>query len=140
MAQINQQVRSGNRIVAMFDGKQIGLLQDIRFQEDYNPTEASGIGNILVQEWVPTLARFNVSTRFMVLNLQSMYSAGIVPIDGDGVLQGFVFDIQIQDSVSGLLLRKYVGCSYASGDIEVTKHAIVMTNANFNCLTATGNL
>lgn len=142
MAQVsttqNLIVRSGNKIVAMFGGIQIGLLQDIRFQEDYQPTEASGVGNINVQEWVPTMARFTLSTRFMVLNVQSLYAVGAAPVDGDGALQGLVFDIQIMDRDTGSVLRKYVGCSYASGDIEVTKHQIVVANAQFNCLTATG--
>lgn len=140
MAQVNQVVRSGNRIIAKFDNKEIGLLQDIRFTEDYQPTEASGIGNIHVQEWVPTMARYQISSRFMLLNKQSMYNAGIVPKDGDDVLQGLVFDIEVLDKTTGKTLRKYIGCSYANGDVEVTKHQIVVTLANFNCLTAVGTL
>lgn len=144
MAQVATQqnlvVRSGNKIIAMFGGIQIGLLQDIRFQEDYQPTEASGVGNINVQEWVPTMARYVISTRFMVLNVQSLYSVGAAPVDGDGALQGLVFDIQIMDRNTGALLRKYVGCSYASGTIEVTKHQIVVSDAQFNCLTSTGTM
>lgn len=140
MATVNQQVRSGNKIIVTFDNQQIGLTQDIRFQEDYSPTEASGIGNINANEYVPTFARFTISTRFMLLNKQSMYNAGIAPINGDGALQGLVFDIEILDRITGTSLRKFVGCSYASGDVEVTKHQIVMTNANFNCLNATGTL
>jgi hypothetical protein len=115
-------------------------LQDLRFTEDYGPTEASGVGNIHVQEWVPTLARLTVTTRWMLLYKQSMYNAGIVPTDGDGALQGVVFDIEILDKATGNTLRKYIGCSYASGDIEVTKHQIVVTSATFNCLDSTGTL
>jgi hypothetical protein len=140
MAQVNQVVRSGNKIVAKFDNKDIGLLQDVRFTEDYAPTEASGVGNIHVQEWVPTMARYQVATRFMLLNKQSMYNAGIVPEDGDAVLQGLVFDIEVLDRATGKTLRKYIGCSYANGDIEVSKHQIVITSATFNCLQASGTL
>lgn len=140
MAQINQQVRSGNKIIVVFDNKQIGLVQSIRFQEDYNPTEASGIGNINANEYVPTFARYTISTSFMLLNKQSMYNAGIAPENGDVALQGLVFDIEILDRTTGVTLRKYIGCSYASGDVEVSKHQIVITNANFNCLNATGTL
>jgi hypothetical protein len=140
MSQINQVVRSGNKILVKFDNRTIGLCQDVRFTEDYGPTEASGIGNINVQEWVPTMARYQVSTRFMLLNTQSMYNAGIAPVNGTVTLQGIVFDIEVIDSSTGNSLRKYVGCSYASGDIQVTKHQIVVTSANFNCLDSTGTM
>jgi hypothetical protein len=136
----NLQVRSGNKIIAMFGGVQIGLLQDIRFSENYDPAAASGVGNIYVQEWVPTIARYEISTRFMVLNLQSLYNVGAAPVDGDAALQGLVFDIQIMDRNTGSVLRKYVGCSYASGNIEVTKHQIVVMDATFMCLTPTGTM
>lgn len=140
MARENLVVRSANKIVAKFDNKVIGLLQDVRFQEDYSPEPASGIGNINVQEYVPTMARYSISSRMMLMNKQSMYSAGIVPQDGDAVLQGLVFDIEILDKQTGKTLRKFTGCSYAQGDIEVTKHQIVTTNATFYCLQPAGNL
>lgn len=139
MAQQNLQVRSANKIVAKFDNKTIGLLQDIRFSEDYAPTEASGVGNIKVQEYVPTMARYQVTTQFMVLILGSMFTAGIAPVNSDVVLQGLVFDIEILDAATGQSLRKYMGCSYASGDIQVSKHQIVVTSATFNCLDVTNN-
>jgi hypothetical protein len=88
MSQVNQVVRSGNKILVKFDNKTIGLVQDVRFTEDYNPTEASGIGNINVQEWVPTMARYQVSTRFMLLNKQSMYNAGIAPVSASDPATG----------------------------------------------------
>jgi hypothetical protein len=140
MSQVNQVVRSANKIIAKFDNKTIGLLQDIRFSEDYGPTEASGIGNINVQEWVPTMARYQITSRFMLLNKQSMYNAGIAPVSGNETLQGIVFDIEVLDSTTGKTLRKYIGCSYANGDVEVTKHQIVVTSATFNCLDALGTL
>ena len=36
------------------------------------------------------------------------------------------------------LLRKYKGCSYASGSLEVSKHAIVMSSGTFNALDVSG--
>src|SRR5579872_6173055 len=133
MSSTNLQARSGNKIFVKFNNTTVGLCQDIRFTEDYGPTEASGIGNIHVQEWVPTMARYQISTRFMLLNTQSMYNAGIAPVDGNTTLQGIVIDIEVIDSGTGITLRKYVGCSYASGDVQITKHQIVITSAAFNC-------
>lgn len=140
MATQNLKTRSGNRIVAVFDGKQIGLIQSVRMSDDYGPEPASGIGDIHVQEYVPTMARHNLSVSSMVLNSGSMRSAGIAMENGDAVLQGLVFDIEVYDKDTGDQIRKYVGCSYASGDLEISKHAIVMSSGTFNALDVVGTL
>jgi len=140
MAQTNLKTRSGNRIVVVFDGKQIGLVQSVRASDDYAPEPASGIGDIHVQEYVPTMARHSLSVSTMVLNQGSMLAAGIAMENGDAVLQGLVFDIEVYSKDDGTLLRKYVGCSYASGDLEFSKHAIVMSSGTFNALDVVGTL
>lgn len=134
----NRNVRSGNQIAVLFDGKQIGLIQSISMNDDYAPDPASGIGDIHVQEYVPTMARHSLSVSAMLLNKSQLQAAGIVPENGDAVLQGLVFDIEQYDKLTGALLRKYTGVSYASGSIETTKHAIVTTNAQFNALDVSG--
>lgn len=75
----------------------------------------------------------------MVLFKDAMREAGISALDGDDVLEGKVFDIVIFSKDDGAELRKYMGCSYASGDVEVTKHAIIVSNAQFNALNVTGD-
>jgi len=139
MASINLKARSGNRVVPQFDGKQIGLIQSVRMSDDYGPEPASGIGDIHVQEYVPTMARHNIAVSSMVLFKDAMREAGISALDGDDVLEGKVFDIVIFSKDDGAELRKYMGCSYASGDVEVTKHAIIVSNAQFNALNVTGD-
>ncbi len=138
MAQQNLKTRSGNRLVVVLDGKQVGLVQSVRMSDDYSPEPASGIGDIHVQEYVPTMARHTLSVSNMVLNRGSLREAGIAPENGDAVLQGLVFDIEVYSRDDGTLLRKYVGCSYAAGDVDITKHAIVMASATFNALDVTG--
>jgi hypothetical protein len=138
MATTNLKTRSGNRIVVVFDGKQIGLIQSVRMSDDYSPEPASGIGDIHVQEYVPTMARHSLSVSSMLLNRGSMMEAGIVSENGDAMLQGVVFDIEVYAKEDATLLRKYVGCSYASGDLEISKHAIVMSSGTFNALDVTG--
>lgn len=138
MAQQNLKTRSGNRIIVTFDGKQVGLVQSVRANDDYAPEPASGIGDIHVQEYVPTMARHTLNVSNMVLNRNSMRQLGISAENGDDMLRGLVFDIEILSKDDGSLLRKYVGCSYASGDLEVSKHAIVMANAMFNALDVVG--
>lgn len=134
----NLKTRSGNRIIATFGGVQVGLVQSVRMNDDYSPEPASGVGDIHVQEYVPTMARHNLSVSAMVLNVGSMRQAGIAMENGDAVLQGLVFDIEVYSKDDGALLRKYMGCSYASGDVEVTKHQILVNSATFNALDVSG--
>lgn len=138
MATQNLKTRSGNRIVVVFDGAQIGLVQSVRMNDDYSPEPASGIGDIHVQEYVPTMARHSLSVSSMVLNRGSMRQAGIAVENGDAMLLGLVFDIEVYSKDDATLLRKYTGCSYASGDLEVSKHAIVMQSGTFNALDVAG--
>lgn len=134
----NLQVRSGNRIVVVLDGKKVGLIQNVQPSDDYAPDAASGIGDIHVVEWVPTMARHTLNISTMVLNRGSLLAAGIQPENGDAVLQGLIFDFEVYSKDDGQLLRKYIGCSYASGSMDFSKHAIVTTNAVFNALDVTG--
>lgn len=134
----NLQTRSGNRIVVVFDGKQIGLMQSVSMNDDYAPEPASGIGDIHVTEYVPTMARHSLNVSSMVLNKGNMRAAGIAVENGDDILRGLVFDIEVLSKDDGALLRKYIGCSYASGSLDVQKHAIVMANGMFNALDVTG--
>lgn len=134
----NLKTRSGNRIVALFDGKQVGLMQSVSMNDDYSPEPASGIGDIHVAEYVPTMARHSLNVSSMVLNKGSLRDAGIAVENGDDILRGLVFDIEVLSKDDGSLLRKYMGCSYASGSMEVSKHAIVMANGMFNALDVSG--
>lgn len=134
----NLKVRSGNRIAVVFDGKQIGLIQNVSANDDYSPEPASGIGDIHVNEYVPTMARHSLSVSAMMLNKGAMLEAGIAVENGDGALQGLVFDFEVYSKDDGNLLRKYVGCSYASGSIDISKHAIVVQSAQFNALDVVG--
>lgn len=138
MASTNLKARSGNRVIVKFDGKQIGLIQNVRGSDDYSPEPASGIGDIHVAEYVPTMARHSISVSSMILFTGAMREAGITALNGDDVLEGKVFDIVVQAKDDGEELRKYIGCSYASGDIEINKHAILVANGQFNALNVTG--
>lgn len=139
MATQNLKTRSGNVARVYFDGQQVGLIQTVRMSDDYAPDPASGIGDIHVQEWVPTQARHSLNVSAMILARGSLSQAGaVVPENGDDILRGLVFDIEVIDRRTNDVIRKYTGCSYASGDIEVSKHTIVMQSAQFNALDAAG--
>lgn len=134
----NLKTRSGNRIAVVFGGKQIGLIQNISGNDDYSPEPASGIGDIHVQEYVPTMARHTLSVSAMMLNRGALLEAGIAAENGDAMLQGLVFDFEVYSKDDGTLLRKYVGCSYASGSIDIQKHQIAVQSAQFNALDVVG--
>lgn len=134
----NLKVRSGNRIVVVFDGKQIGMVRSVSMNDDYSPEPASGIGDIHVQEYVPTMARHSLSVSGMLLIKGAMLEAGIVMENGDATLQGLVFDLEVYGKDDAVLLRKYTGCSYASGNIDVSAHQIVVQSAQFNALDVSG--
>lgn len=134
----NLKVRSGNRIVVVFDGKQIGMVRSVRASDDYGLEPASGIGDIHVQEYVPGMARHSLSISAMVLIKGAMMASGIVPENGDAALQGLVFDLEQYDKDTGVLIRKYVGCSYSSGDIDISAHQIVVQSGQFMALDVTG--
>ncbi|NCA72070.1 MAG: hypothetical protein EOM91_18725 [Sphingobacteriia bacterium] len=140
MARQNIKVRSGNRIRVVMDGKQIGLVQDIRFSDDYGPEPASGCGDIAVQEYVPTMARHSIQVSQMILITDSMRSLGISLENGDDALKGMVFDIEVVDKETGEVLRKAIDCSFAQGDIDVRKHAILMASGTFNALNVVGKV
>lgn len=137
--QTNLKVRSGNRIIVAFDGKQIGTCKSVRMNDDYSPEPVTGIGDIHVQEYVPTVARHSLSASYVVLNKGALRDIGISIENGDAALQGLVFDIVILSKDDGAILRKYTGCSYASGDLEINANAVVMANAQFNALDVSGN-
>lgn len=135
---VNANVRTANRLAIVLDGKQIGALQSVRQSDDYGLEGVYGIGDIDPIEHVPTAARYTLSVSNVVLRKGDMRQAGLIPENGAAALKGLVFDIEQYDKDTGDLLRKYVGCSYASGDIDVSRNAIVMANATFMALGVTG--
>ena len=134
----NLKVRSGNRILVLFGGSQVGLIQNVSMSDDYSPEPASGIGDIHVQEYVPTMARHSLNVSSMLLRKGALLEAGAAVENGEGVLKGLVFDFEVYSKDDGTLLRKYTGCSYASGSMEVSKHAIIMQSGMFNALDVVG--
>lgn len=135
----NVQVRSGNTMRVLLGGKEVGLLQSVRASDDYAPDVASGIGDIHAIEYVPTMARHSLSVSAMVLYRESLRDAGVSVENGDDALRGLVFTFEIYDKRDpGKLLRKYEKVSFASGDIEVSKHQIIATNAQFNAIDVVG--
>lgn len=136
--QTNLKVRSGNRTVVSFAGNDIGLVQSVRSNDDYGHEPASGIGDAHVVEYVPGQARHSISVSKMVLLKDQVRNAGIMAENADAVLKGRVFDIITYGKDEADVLRKYEGCTFVSGDTEVTAHRIVTANAQFMALNVSG--
>lgn len=134
----NVKTQTGNRIAVVFDGKEIGLVQSVNMNDSYGLEAASGIGDIHVQEHVPTVATHSLSVSTLLLRKGAMMRAGIIPENGEFALQGLVFDFEVYSKDDGTLLRKYVGVSYDSGGMDVSKHAIIVQNGQFKALDVTG--
>ncbi len=133
-------VRSANVARVLLDGQEVGLLQNVRLSDDYGPDAASGIGDIHAQEYVPSMARHQLSVSKLALRKSSLYKMGVVPQNGEEVLKGLVFDFEVFDKATGDVLRKYLKCSYASGGVEVQKHAIISYDCQFYALDVSGTL
>lgn len=130
----NIKVQSGNRIDVVFDGKKVGMMQSVRPSDSMGLEAASGIGDIHVQEHVPTQAVHAISVSAMVLIQGAMADAGIAIGTGDEALKGLVFDFEVYDKMNSKLLYKYTGCSYDSGDMDISAHRIVTQSAQFKAL------
>lgn len=131
MATVRRNVESANRIVLKIDGVQVGLARNLRPSDDYGLEGQYGIGDIHAQEFSPTQARHSLSLSDVAIKLGSLRSAGIIPENGDAVLQGLEFDILIQDKDTGTVKRKYIGCVYSSGDLDISANQVVSRSAQF---------
>lgn len=138
MATTNVQAQTGNRVAIMFNGIQIGAMQSVRMSQDVGLDALYGIGDIDPIEHVPTAARYPLSATNVVLRKGSMKKAGLAPETGADALKGNVFDIEVFSKDDGTLLGKYQGCSWASGDIDVSRNAMIMSSAQFLALTVSG--
>ena len=92
MATEHRIVNSGNRIEIQFDGKVVGLLQNLRPNDEYGHEPASGVGDIHVQEYVPSMARHQLTASTMVLFTANLRDLGIAMENGDEVLKGLGYD------------------------------------------------
>lgn len=140
MATTNRRAHSANQVIVKQDNRIVGVIQSVRANDDFAPEPLSGVGDITVQEHVPTVARYSLNIAYMALRTQTMFSEGVAFETPEDALEGKIFDIEVHDKETGAILRKYEGCSFASGDVEITKHQIVVTNAQFLALRASKQL
>lgn len=138
MAQPNIKHFSGNTARILFDGIEVGTLYSVNCTDAYNLEAVSGIGDIHVQEHVPTVATHTITASTAVLRNKSLRSAGVAAENGDEALLGMEITIELFDVNSGASLRKYTGCSYEGGSVTVGKNTVVVTDGNWKARDASG--
>jgi hypothetical protein len=138
MSRTNVVTNSGNRIVIEIDNKQVGLIQSVRPSDDYGHEPASGVGDIHVVEHVPAKAVHSIEVSNMQLFKGHMRDLNLAPENGDAVLQGLVYDIVFYSKDTNQEIRRYVSCSWVSGNVSVEAHRIVMETGSLRALDARG--
>ncbi|CAH2606337.1 conserved protein of unknown function (plasmid) [Rhodovastum atsumiense] len=147
MPRENHQTFSGNRIEVRVDDRVIGLIQSVRLSDNYGLEDASGIGDIHVVEHVPSKAVHSVSISNMALVRQNLRSElAQMNENGEAVMRALIFDIVILSKGgpgpraigAGEILREIIGCSFDSGDVDITAHRITMQSGQFRALDVRG--
>lgn len=138
MAREQATIRTANHVKVLLDGQQVGVMQNLRASDDYGLEPVSGIGDIHVVEHVPTVARHQLSCSFACLRRDFLVTKGFVPENGTAALRGLVFDIEVYDKRDGELVKKYIACSYSSGDVSFDAHRVIMRNCSFMAIDTSG--
>jgi hypothetical protein len=123
---------SGNRIILKINGTEIGRAQNVTADSDFGLEDVSGIGDVLVQEHVPTKVTHSITVDKFIINKKTLLELGNVPVSEDVLLIG-VIDIEILTK-DGTLIKKYESCTAANYSLRVAAHAIVGENATWRAL------
>ncbi len=137
---MGQVVWTGNEVEVTINGERVELAQNIRGTDNYGHEPASGIGDIHVKEYVPSLARHTITMSKLVMLREKAIAAGMVLENGDDALKGRTFDIEVFPKGGGPLLKKWTGCVNDGGDVGVTAHRILVQDATFLATDASGKL
>lgn len=120
-----------NRARVFVNDVEFILLQNVRGSDDYAPEPVSGIGDIHVREYPPTIARHQFTLSGYMVKDEPAIANGIFSENGASRLDQDEFTVEIFDK-DGPLLRKYIGVSFANGSFNMTAHRLMMKDATFN--------
>lgn len=148
-ARINRQTYVANRLDIQFDNQSqaVGAVQNANVTMSFGLDTVSGIGDIRVKEYVPTIARISLSsdqTYLFNMEIDRLSSgglagqSGLLPAQAQEALTGVVFDVSAvvlnppQTAYSTLWIAS--GCSLDSGNMSAAKHGTVMRQCQFQAL------
>lgn len=142
----NRQVRSANQVLIVVRNQVIGITKSCRIQADFALQDQAGIGDNVVIEYVPGIARITVSLSGVLLLNQNLASVGILPSTSvRDILNGNVFDVGIYSSTAGSntpnsLLIKAISCMPSSMGYSVDMGQSLSYDHSFVALDIAGNL
>lgn len=143
---VNKQVRSSNACLIVIRNLVIGIVTSLRISGDFALQDVSGIGDNVVIEYVPGVARVSVSMSGVQLIQANLAAAGIVPSSSvRDILNGNVFDTGVYTTTSGSmqpqnLLIKAISCSPSSLGYSFDTGQSVKYDHQFVALDLAGNL
>lgn len=130
---------SGNEVDVFFDDLKVPLVQTVSGDDAYNHEPASGVGDIHVQENVPTRAMHTITVDAMLFKKSDLIARGIIYENGDAALQGKTFSITIQ-SKKGRVMKAWDDCKCDRARVTVRAHAVLVQDATFLALDTSGVL
>lgn len=130
----------GNKTRVLLGKHELHLIQNVRVMDDYSPEPAQGIGNIKALEYVPTFARYTITTAGVLERNQGLVDDGIYPENAEEALKAQTFDIEIFDKQTGSLLKRYEKALCAQVSVTVRLHTLTLTDATFVAIDTGGGL
>lgn len=142
----NKQVRSANQVLITVQNQVIGIVSSCRIQADFALQDQAGIGDNVVIEYVPGIARITVSLSGILLINQNLANAGILPSKSvRDILNGTVFDVGVYTTTAGtntpgsLLVAAY-SCTPANMSYSVDTGQALKYDHSFSALDLGGSL
>lgn len=142
----NNQVRSANQCLILINNQVIGITQSVRIQADFALQDQSGIGDNVVIEYVPGIARVTASVSGVFLINQNLINAGILPSQSvRQILNANVFDIGVYSTQAGTntpgsLLIKAISCTPSNMSVSVDSGQSVKYDSSYSALDLSGAL
>jgi hypothetical protein len=143
---VNRQVRSANQVLIVVQNQVIGISKSCRIQADFALQDQAGIGDNVVIEYVPGIARITVSLSGILLLNQNLANAGILPsVSVRDILNGNVFDVGVYSTTAGsntpnALLVKAISCMPSNMGYSVDMGQAMTYDHSFVALDLAGNL
>lgn len=143
---INAQVRTSNHIVITIANQAIAIVQSARFQVDFALSDQAGIGDNLVVEYVPGIARATASLSGVVKANKNLLAAGILPSQSmREILYNNVWDVGVYtttpgSNTPGALLLKAISCTPSNVSVSIDTGQALKYDVGLNCLDLAGTL
>ena len=138
----NQIVYTGNSVNLYLAGIKGQLFERLGADSDANDEAVSGFGDAHVISVVPTVVTFHITVSKFVMTLEQIAQASgntiIVPATVSDYITQAPFDIEVFSKTTGNLVRKWTNCVTLRHTANFERHRVVILDATFQGLDATG--